>query len=369
MSQHSMTIKDFFLKVLNAAGLAIVIALIPNAILGTILSPLTASNHLVDLFVNITKYMTSMASLLIGVMAALFLGLPPMKAIIVGLATFTGSGVISVGNYFTEAGAAVHVLQLKGLGDLLNAIVIASYTCALLMYIKDKFASLNIILLPIIGGAVCGFIGYLILPIINGVTTTIADGLKALVEINPYIMAMIIGAVFAVVIISPISSVVLAFAVGVTGYTSGIANVAISGTFIILLVGSLFVNRAGISIAIAMGTVKMMVGNLLKYPILVLPLATIGAITGLSAYIIGIKGTTFSAGFGYSGLIGPLAAYKELSTDGTSNILMRILLAYVVVPPIAAVVINYLYIKVLKVYTLDIFRFNPAEIENQGHNK
>ncbi|RIY32815.1 hypothetical protein CKF54_04205 [Psittacicella hinzii] len=356
-----MSIKDFSIKALNAGGLGIVIPLIPYAILGTLLRPFATDSQLIANFINYCQQVQSIAPILIGFLIATFVGLNPLRAGVVSFVSFLSSGNLSVVQLFTEQGSAVNVLQLKGLGDLVNAIFMGAVSSAIILKINNLFRSLEIILLPILGVALAHFGREVSLPIVGYITTGVADAVEYFTTLNPILMSMLIGATFAILIISPISSVVVALAIKLNAVNSGIANLGCSSTMIAVLIGSVFVNKPGVSVTVGLGIVKMLVGNLLKYPILALPLAVSGAICGLAAYLLGVHGTAFTAGFGYSGLVGPLAAYDAFVTQGvsTGSAISKLIIAYIVIPFAVASLVHFLFIRVFKIYTFEIVKFTP----------
>ncbi|MFC6276180.1 PTS sugar transporter subunit IIC [Psittacicella hinzii] len=355
-----MSVKGYVIKTLNAGGLGIVIALIPTSIIGTLLKPLAQDYPWIGTFVQFCTATQFLASALVGFLVGLFLGQNPIKNVSIAIVAFLSSGALAFTTYYTQDGNPVVVPTLKGLGDLVNAILMAGLAAFLFVKLGNVFRSLELICLPIIG-VFLGCIGQVfVLPGVSLITTSLAELVEYLTTLNPVMMAVFIGAIFALIIVSPVSTVVVALAIQINPVNSGVANLGITGTMISLLIGSLFVNKPGISLTIGLGIVKMMVGNLFRYPILVLPLALTGAITGLSGYFLEIKGTSFSAGFGYSGLIGPIAAYDAFASAGQAGgAILRIILAYVIIPIASASLIHFIFVKVLRLYRLDIVRYEP----------
>lgn len=67
-------------------------------------------------------------------------------------------------------------------------------------------------------------------------------------------------------------------------------------------------NATGTSIAHFLGSPKIQMANFVRRPIMMLPVLANAAILGALAGILRIEGTPISAGFGVSGLIGPVNA-------------------------------------------------------------
>ena len=84
----------------------------------------------------------------------------------------------------------------------------------------------------------------------------------------------------------------------------------------------------------------MQMANILSKPKLFLPMAINAGILGGVGAALNIQGTPASAGFGFSGLVGPLAALDAMKTVTVGNILELTLLFFVL--PIGLAYISYL---------------------------
>ena len=105
----------------------------------------------------------------------------------------------------------------------------------------------------------------------------------------------------------------------------------------------------------------MMIPVYLKHLIIAIPLIINGAIAGIIAYFIGIKGTPLSAGFGYTGLVGPINALNRMAGDQMTNIIMLVA-GYFIIPFISAFVVHELCKKFIHSYNDEIYKFEiPKE--------
>ncbi|BAN74455.1 conserved hypothetical protein [Lacticaseibacillus casei DSM 20011 = JCM 1134 = ATCC 393] len=82
----------------------------------------------------------------------------------------------------------------------------------------------------------------------------------------------------------------------------------VAATALALVVYSWKVNKSGVTIAIALGGMKIMMPNLFKHPIILLPCLFTAIISAIPVALLSISGTPQSAGFGIVGMVGPLAA-------------------------------------------------------------
>lgn len=76
----------------------------------------------------------------------------------------------------------------------------------------------------------------------------------------------------------------------------------IAATTVVLVINSWKVNESGVTLAIALGGMKMMMPNLFKYPIILLPCLFTATISAIPVAMLSISGVPQSAGFGLVGL-------------------------------------------------------------------
>lgn len=346
LEKNKLTPKDYLNKVLAGTATGIVVGLIPNAILGAIFKGLMANSPIFGTLYNAVNIMQFIVPVLVGVLVALQFNLNPMQSVIVGAAVFLGSGAYKI----TEAG-----VQMVGIGDLINIMLVASIAVFIIRAIGTKLGSLTILLLPIVGAGV-GVIGMLMLPYVRQITAVIGGMINNFAVLQPLLMCILISVSFSILIISPISTVAIGIAIGITGLGAGAAAIGVAACTAVLVIGSRKVNESGVTLSVLLGAMKMMMPNLVKYPIIAVPIIANGILSGVGAYIFNVVGTPNSAGFGLVGLVGPLAAING-STVGGSMAIISAAMAFIVVPFVGAFVIDLLCRKVLHLYDENIFKY------------
>lgn len=346
---EKISIKDFTMKILNATAIGIVVALIPNAVLGGLLKYLATYHPIFGTMASVCYNIQFLVAPMIGFLVGLQFGFNPMKSAIISASTWIASGALTP----IEGGFKL------GLGDLINVMLVAAIAVWVTRLLGEKLGSLTIILQPIIVGAGVGFIGLLILPYIVKISTTIGLIINSFTTLQPILMCMLIAMSFALIIISPISTVAISIAIGLTGLSSGAANIGVASTAAVLVIGSALVNKSGVTIAIGLGGMKMMMPNIVRNPIMALPLLITAAFSGITVRILGIMGDKVSAGFGFAGLVGPIKAMSEYSAAGvsTQHALINIIIAYLIVPFGMAIITHILFTRVLKIYSPSIYEF------------
>ena len=234
--------------------------------------------------------------------------------------------------------------------DNLNARLKAWW--GMILLIGEKFGSVAIVATPIVVGIGAGLIGYYLYPYVTKITAAIGDLINTFTTLQPILMSILIACSFAFLIISPISTVAIGMAIQLNGVSAGAAAMGVAATTVVLVVNSWKVNKPGVTLAIALGAMKMMMPNLFRKPIILVPCLFTAIISAIPVALFSVSGTPASAGFGLVGLVGPLASLDA----GLSIILL--LISWFVVPIVAAFVGQILFEKILKLYDRkDVFEF------------
>ncbi|MBN1064281.1 PTS sugar transporter subunit IIC [Clostridium cagae] len=341
IEKDKLTPKDYLNKVLAGTATGIVVGLIPNAILGSIFKGLIDVSPIFATLYNAVNIMQFIVPVIVGVLVGLQFNLNPMQSVIVGSAVFLGSGAYKV----TE-----HGVQMVGIGDLINIMLVACIAVYVVRLIGNKLGSLTILLLPIVGAGV-GVVGILMLPYVKQITITIGNLINNFAVLQPFLMCILISISFSILIISPISTVAIGIAIGITGLGAGAAAIGVTACTAVLVIGSRKVNESGVTLSVLLGAMKMMMPNLVTYPIIAVPIIANGILSGIGAYLFNILGTPNSAGFGLVGLVGPLAAINN------SGSIVGVLMAFVVIPFVGAFVIDWFCRKVIHLYDENIFKY------------
>ncbi|HIC7145099.1 TPA: PTS sugar transporter subunit IIC [Enterococcus faecalis] len=331
-----LTPRIFFNKVLAGTASGTIIALIPNAVLGAILKYF-AEYKIIEMIIHAAQIFQLATPLIIGGLIAFQFGLTPQKMMIAGGAAFAGSGVI-------KFNSEVKGFIGAGTGDIINIMITASVAVLLLVVIDKKFGSVEIIALPIVVGVGAGLFGMLIYPYVTQITVAIGKVINNFTDFQPIIMSILIACSFAALIISPITTVAIGLAIQLNGLSAGAAAMGIAATTVVLVINSWNVNQSGVTLAVSLGGMKMMMPNLFKYPIILIPCLFTATISAIPVVLFNISGTPQSAGFGLVGLVGPLA-----SLDAGLGIL-PLLFSWFVVPIVAGLFSKFLFEKVLKLY-------------------
>ncbi|EHI69833.1 putative membrane protein [Streptococcus ictaluri 707-05] len=284
-----------------------------------------------------------MMGLVIGMLVGHNFKFNPIQSASLGLAVMFAGGAANL-----VKGAFV----LQGTGDIINMGITAALGVLLIQFLSDKTKSFTLIVVPTVTLLLIGGFGRALLPYVKMITAMIGQGVASLLGLQPILMSLLIAMIFCFLIVSPITTVGIALAISLSGIGSGAASFG-------LCLAGWSVNSKGTSLAHVLGSPKISMANVLSKPKIMLPMLSSAAVLGVIGAIFNIQGTPASAGFGISGLIGPINALN-LAKGGWSPInIILIILIFVLAPILLNMVFNYLFVKVLKVidpmdYKLDI---------------
>ena len=347
IENEKITVKTFLNNILAGTATGIIVGLIPNAVVSAILklfgaNPVTAGiNQALLIFQCATP-------LLIGALIAIQFKMVPLDVAIVGAAAYVGSGVTKfVPQIVNPATKAQGVFVSAGTGDLINTMITSGLAVGLLLLVGDHFGSVKIIAAPILIGGGAGWIGMLILPYVSKITTWLGMLINSFTTLQPVLMCILIACMFAILIISPISTVAIGMAIQLNGLSAGAAAMGVAATTLVLVVHSWRTNKSGVTLAIALGAMKMMMPNLFRHPIILLPSIITAIVSAIPVALLGVSGTPASAGFGLVGLVGPIAS---LDAGKASISIFVALLVWIVIPVVVALICRFVFEKVFHVY-------------------
>lgn len=339
---------SFMMNLLNGIAIGAVCALIPGALLGELVRALLPAAPWLQIVLNATAVSNAMMGLVVGVMVGINFKFSPIQCAAVGVATQFAAGAVT----FEGAKRA-----LAGTGDVITMGVTAAAAVGLIKLLGNSLKAYTILVIPVAVLAVAGVAGRLALPAIMQITHWIGVGVSNLLTLQPIVMAMLIAMIFSILIVSPITTVGIALAISLSGIGSGAGNLGVCAAGFGLAIAGWKVNTHGTSLAHFIGSPKMSMANVIKKPKIMLPILCSAALTGILGALLNITGTPMSAGFGFSGLVGPLA-YFGLQGWSLAT-LLKALLAFVVAPVGFGLIFNRLFTRVLKItkpedYYLDV---------------
>ena len=201
-------------------------------------------------------------------------------------------------------------------------------------------------------------IGYLILPFVKTATGLLGVAIANVTTLQPILMGAIISVIFCIIILSPISTVGVATVIMLSGIGSGAANLGIVAAGVGLTFASYKANSLGTALAHVLGSPKIQMRNFFMKPKIAFPMLITAAILGALAGVLNIQGTPYSAGFGLSGLVGPLN-YINLAEGGSTSKNVTIMIStFFILPIVLNLSLIYVFSRKLKMIKAEDYKLN-----------
>lgn len=317
-------------KFLTGISLGVVVALMPSSIFHQLFLVLGLSD-----IANILSVCTSFMCFSIGVGVAYQFKLDFIAGISLAFVSMIAGQAIK----FQEGS-----VMLQGTGDIINALVALALGLYLIKFFPKKMHFYRLILLPAFMILIVGSISLLTFGISNAISMNLGMILYYFTLLQPLLMCILIAICLGVIIVSPISSVAISLIVGLDGNSAAAASLGIASMAMYLAICSFKVNGLGSSLAIFLGSPKLLMANFIRKPQILIPGMLTSIFTGALAYYFNFQGTSMSAGFGSSGLVGMIA---NLDINGyTWQNIGLTFMGYVLIPFLISLLLYFIFKKI-----------------------
>lgn len=207
----------------------------------------------------------------------------------------------------------------------------------------SKRTPVDIIITPlvtILTGAL--FARYCCSPI-NDFMLYLGDVINKATTLNPFMMGITVAVLTGCALTLPISSVAICVMLGIDGLAAGAATAGCCAQMVGFAIISYRDNGMGGLLSQGLGTSMLQIGNIVRKPVIWLAPTLTSAILGpISTVVLKMTNSSLGAGMGTSGLVGPLAAYADMSAAGAETwpLIIKIAGLYFVAPAIISLAIH-----------------------------
>nr|WP_290443435.1 PTS sugar transporter subunit IIC [Sporolactobacillus kofuensis] len=351
-----MTVKAFMNHVLVGHAVGIVAGLVPSALLGELSKALMGQIPIFGVINQLVSIYMLAVPLLIGAAVGYQFKMKPIPMACVAASAWIGSGAL----VFTPNG-----ITINGIGDLVNTLVTVSLTSALVLLVGGRLKSFEPLIMPVLVCTVGGGVGVAMFPYVHKVTVGLGQMINSFSILQPIPMGILIAVCFSVIMISPVSTVAIATAIGMSGIASGAGNLGCVAAAVGMFVGGLRVNKIGLSLSIVLGTPKIMIAAMVRQPKILIPIMLNAALLGTVGALFQIKGTPISAGFGFSGMVGPINAIHFMAGGVTAVNLLTIVLVFIGIPFAGGFFFEWICRRVFHLYNAEDYSTEMAEFKKE----
>lgn len=230
---------------------------------------------------------------------------------VVGAAMATGIG-FAMGCHalvlfsLITVGSATNILG--GAGGPLAVLIIAVAAAELGMLVSKK-TKVDILVTPLVtitGGIL---LALLFAKYIGIGASYVGNLIMLTTKLHPFWMGILVSLIVGIALTLPISSAAICAALGLTGLAGGAAVAGCCAQMVGFAVLSFKENRWGGLISQGLGTSMLQMPNIVKKPLLWLPICLVSMITGpvsTCIFKLEMNGAAVSSGMGTCGLVGPI---------------------------------------------------------------
>ena len=225
--------------------------------------------------------------------------------------------------------------KLGAPGEPLGAFIaaFAGITCGHLVSGKTK---VDIIVTPVITIGAGSVVGLLVGPPISQMMTGLGSIINWATEQRPFIMGIVVSVVMGMVLTLPISSAALGIILNLSGLAAGAATIGCCCNMVGFAVASYRENKFGGLVAQGLGTSMLQVPNIMRHPLIWLPVIFSSAILGpVSTILANMQNNATGSGMGSAGLVGQITTYQTMiAYDDPKLVIIKIILLHFVLPAV-----------------------------------
>ncbi len=197
---------------------------------------------------------------------------------------------------------------LGGAGGPL-AVYVVTLIAAFFGKLVSKRTPIDLLITPSVTIIVGVLVANYIAPSIGNIASGFGNLIIWATNMQPFAMGIIISVIVGIMLTLPISSAAICAALGLVGLAGGAALAGCCTHMVGFAVCSYRENKLGGLVAQGLGTSMLQFPNLLKKPILWLPIIITSIINGPFATVVfqlKMNGAPISSGMGTAGLVGPI---------------------------------------------------------------
>ena len=275
-------------------------------------------------------------------------------------ATFTGAGIgVGVAYRFKESPLVVLSAATAGMVGAFAAKLLAGSVLVdgamvfagpgeplgafLAAYVGIEFGHLvsgktkvDILVTPIVTITAGSAVGLLVGPPISEFMTALGALINWGTEQQPFLMGIVVSVLMGMILTLPISSAALGIILNLSGLAAGAATIGCCCNMVGFAVASYRENKFGGLVAQGLGTSMLQVPNIMRHPLIWLPVIFSSAILGpVSTILANMQNNATGSGMGSAGLVGQITTYQTMITyDDPKLVIIKIILLHFVLPAV-----------------------------------
>lgn len=264
----------------------------------------------------------------------------PLVAVSAATAGMAGgfAGKILAGTVLVD-GAIVYA----GPGEPLGAFI-AAYVAIFFGHLVSGRTKVDILVTPVVSIGTGTAVGLLLGPPISGFMSWLGSIINWGTEQQPFLMGIIVSVLMGMILTLPISSAALGVILNLSGLAAGAATVGCCCNMVGFAAASYRENKIGGLLAQGIGTSMLQVPNIVRKPVIWLPVIISSAILGpVGTLVFHMTSNATGSGMGTAGLVGQIMTWQTMTeTEAAAVVLVKILVIQIILPAVVTLIVSEL---------------------------
>ena len=264
----------------------------------------------------------------------------PLVAVSAATAGMAGgfAGKILAGTVLVD-GAIVYA----GPGEPLGAFI-AAYVAIFFGHLVSGRTKVDILVTPVVSIGTGAAVGLLLGPPISGFMSWLGSIINWGTEQQPFLMGIIVSVLMGMILTLPISSAALGVILNLSGLAAGAATVGCCCNMVGFAAASYRENKIGGLLAQGIGTSMLQVPNIVRQPVIWLPVIISSAILGpVGTLVFHMTSNATGSGMGTAGLVGQIMTWQTMTeTEAAAVVLVKILVIQIILPAVVTLIVSEL---------------------------
>lgn len=232
-------------------------------------------------------------------------------------------------------------MVFAGPGEPLGAFL-AAYIGIEVGHIVSGKTKVDILVTPIVTIGVGAAVGLLVGPPISKFMMTLGDLINWGTEQQPFLMGIIVSVLMGMILTLPISSAALGIILNLSGLAAGAATIGCCCNMVGFAVASYRENKVAGLIAQGIGTSMLQVPNIVRKPVIWLPVILSSAILGpIGTMVFHMTSNATGSGMGTAGFVGQIMTWQTMTTvEAPMIVFVKIVMIQIILPAAVTLLIS-----------------------------
>ena len=220
-----------------------------------------------------------------------------------------------------------------GPGEPLGAFI-AAYVGIFFGHLVSGKTKVDILVTPVVCIGTGSVVGLLLGPPISGFMAWLGALINWGTEQQPFLMGIVVSVLMGMILTLPISSAALGIILNLSGLAAGAATVGCCCNMVGFAVASYRENKIGGLLAQGIGTSMLQVPNIVRKPVIWLPVILSSAILGpVGTVVLHMTSNATGSGMGTAGLVGQIMTWQTMTAaEPPMMVLIKILVIQIILP-------------------------------------